>query len=232
MRIAFIGSAVVAALLFAACDGDNGTEPVPTETPLAERATSPPDGELSPTSTETPLAEQDAGSTDLELFVLVGGGPFRVCVQTLDDSVSFERAASTIEAGFEDVARQGHWPRGWETPAVDRGCPLPPLALTETDKPFLERRVCLENTSGYLVHLYVGDAGRFKERFVDARLRAVPHEYLAVRRAENVEGAAGGAQCFGWVALAWYVTPDELEDGLLADYVSNFVRPVHEGPPH
>jgi hypothetical protein len=204
MRIAFIGSAVIAALLVAACDGDDGTQSPPADTPA------PMDNE---------------GSADVERFVLVGSGRFLVCVQTLEETVSLERAASAIEAGFEVVGDEGGWPGDWDAPAVDRGCPLPPLALTETGKPFLERRVCKEKTSGYLVHLYVGDAARFEERFAGSRLRAAPHEYLARDVSEvpgNAQGEAG-SQCFGWVALAWYVTPGELEDHVLRDYVANFI---------
>jgi len=195
MRIAFIGSTVIATFLVAACGGDENAPSNPTVTPA-------------PTSVDSPAVG--------ELFVLVGGGSFRACVQTIDENLSLEEAVSAVEAGFEQVAGEGRWPTGWDAPVVDRGCPLPPLALTETDKPFVERRVCREQTSGYLVHLYVGGAPRFEERFAGSRLRVAPHEYLAV-----------DAQCFGWVSLAWYVTPDELEDGVLRDYVSNVIEGQH-----
>ena len=208
MRIAFIGTAIVAALLVAACDGDD---------------------DIQSTHTHTPAPINNESSAEVEPFVLVGGGHLPVCVQTLDDSLSLERAASTIEVQFEEVADDGRWPQGWDAPVVDHGCPLPPLALTETGKPFFERRVCMEKTSGYLVHLYVGDAAPFEERFRDARLRVAPHEYIA-RDVSEVRGNAQGeasSQCFGWVSLAWYVTPDELEDDVLRDYVSNFIGELH-----
>jgi len=210
MRIALIGGAVIATLLAVACDGDDGAPSTPTE---------------------TPKTDDYEASTDVERFVLVGGGPFPVCVQSLDESVSTEDVAGAVEAAFEGVAGAGHWPRGWDAPKVDRGCPLPPLALTETGKPFFERRVCEKETSGYLVHLYVGDGARFEERFADAELRVAPHEYLAVDRASRAGGGGNDtvrAQCFGWVSLAWYLTPEELEDGaMLHQYVANFVKGLH-----
>jgi len=140
---------------------------------------------------------------------LLGAGPFLVCVQVVDDSATEGDAIDSIRVALEEAVSEGRWPHG-APPEATVGCPLPPVALTMTDQPIDERRVCGRAISPFRVQVYVANVERFEERFSSESIRRAPHEYWTVSDTRL-------GTCFVQASEAWYLTPDELGDQSLLD---------------
>lgn len=135
-----------------------------------------------------------------------------ICVQVMDDSAAERDAIDGIRVALEKAVSEGRWPHG-APPEATVGCPLPPVALTMTDQPINERRVCSRTVSPFRVKVYVADVKRFEERFSSESIRRVADEYWTVSDSRL-------GRCFIQASEAWYLTPDELADqGLLEEYI-------------
>ena len=168
---------------------------------------------MEPTVTTVPsgLTEYDNWSP----LLVKGRDRLRACVQALEDDVNVEDVASAIEAALLAATDDPRWPDEFGMPAVDVGCPLPPVALEESDKPLLRRVICRAEVSPYLVYVFIEDASRFAEIFSQELIEA----RLGVRKAGQEAIPTGQGSCSG-VAEAWYLTPDEFGDAdLLQRYI-------------
>ena len=205
LALAGVALLLLAALVLAACT-DKETVATPTAT-RTETETPPPVATTVPSG----LTEYDYWSP----LMVKGRDRLRACVEVLEDDVNVEDVASAIEAALLAATEDPRWPDEFGTPAVDVGCPLPPAALEETDKPLLSRAICRAEVSPYLVYVFVAETSRFTERFQEEFVRLT----LGTRKASQEVIPKGQGSCNG-VAEAWYLTPDEFGDAdLLQRYI-------------
>lgn len=185
------------ALVLAAC-GKDGDEPQPSPS-------------LAVTSAPNTLTPLHTGLTRYNAnnpLRVDGRDNMRACVQALDDSIDLKAAATAIEEALLSASTDKRWPAAWGVPAVDEGCPLPPVALDEARGTL--RTLCLAEVSPYLVFVFIGDTTQFAERFHEKTVR----ESNGVRKATEEELLAQ-EDCLGQVSEAWYITPAELGDPTL-----------------
>lgn len=177
------------AVLLVACDedGDAVQEPSPSQT-----------------VSKGGLTEYNPSSA----LVVVGRDGLRACIEVIAEVADEDSAAEAIASALGAAQQDARWPGSFGTPVVDKGCPLPPVALDE-DLPN-EGAPCLAEVSPYLVFVFVADAARLLERYPPELLE----ETDGVRKASE-ERILGSRGCLGDVSEAWYLTPDELGDNEL-----------------
>lgn len=175
--------------------------------------------------TETAEMRIGLNEYDFDSMLLVKGRDrLRTCVEVLDDSVRVEDTAEMIQEALLAAMQDSRWPDDFGTPAVDVGCPLPPLALEETSKDFAERKVCRREVSPYLVFVFVGNASLFEERFPESVLATA--RVPGTRKAIQEDIALNDNACTYDVSEAWYLTPEELSDSALLETYTFDIFPI------
>lgn len=140
---------------------------------------------------------------------------FRACVHALDSSVNLGDAVISVQHALDSASTDPRWVVEFDTPLVDASCPLPPAALDKSKNP-VDRIICHQQASPYLVFVFVGDAALFEERFPEDLVRATE----GMRRTAEQSISTETGRCYADVSQAWYLTSDDLQDSeLLERYI-------------
>lgn len=202
---------VATAILVIACSEEGAVSPTATRTATPMESPEP----TAPLLTPGSLSVYDSSSN----LLVQGRASMRACVQVLDGGTTVEKATAAVEAALRAARDDPEWPEDFGIPAVDFGCPLPPVALDATIPSAVDRTICRELVGPYLVYVFIGDSSQFAERF--------PQEIVEAggegRRWAAQEYISGPERpCDHQVAEAWYLTLGDLQDSaLLESYIFN-----------